>query len=201
MKTFPRALKYLLPASLHSQCEVEDVTANTALFLTGEPPQWMFFVLTGEVVLERHGMEGQQACLQRSQSGFVGEASLTSSRYHCDGRTSVDTQVAKVPIHALREALKKDAAFAERWIAMLSREVRQLRLQNERLSLPKVQDRLLHLIETEGTDGRYVLTCSVKELAKQLAVTHEALYRAIARLIDLDRIERESSSLVLKVSS
>jgi CRP/FNR family transcriptional regulator, dissimilatory nitrate respiration regulator len=201
MKTFPKALKHLLPASLHSQCEVEACPVGTALFLTGESPRWMFFVLTGEVVLERYGMEGQQACLQRCQSGFVGEASLTSSRYHCDGRTSVDTQVAKVPIQALRQALKNDAAFAERWIAMLSREVRQLRLQNERLSLPKVQDRLLHLIETEGTDGQYALTCSVKDLAKQLAVTHESLYRAIARLVEVGRIERWDGYLALKFES
>ena len=201
MKTFPQAFKQLLPASLHGQCKLEVHPAGTALFLTGEPPRWMFFVLAGEVVLERHGMEGQQACLQRCQGGFVGEASLTSSRYHCDGRTSVDTQVAKVPIPALRQALRNDAAFAERWIAMLSREVRQLRLQNERLSLPKVQDRLLHLIETEGTDGRYALSCSVKDLAKQLAVTHESLYRAIARLVEVGRIERWDGFLALKFES
>jgi len=161
----------------------------------------MFFVSAGEVVLERHGFDGQQACLQRCQSGFVGEASLTSSRYHCDGRTTLDAQITKVPIKALRQALKTDPAFAERWIAMLGREVRQLRLQNERLSLPKVQDRLLHLIETEGIDGRYALTCSVKDLAKQLAVTHEALYRAIARLVEFGRVERGDGVLILKFES
>jgi DNA-binding MarR family transcriptional regulator len=84
---------------------------------------------------------------------------------------------------------------------MLSQEVRQLRLQNERLSLPKVQDRLLHLIETEGTDGRYSLTCSVKDLAKQLAVTHEALYRAITRLVELGCIERGNGILAMKFES
>ncbi len=201
MNSLPQSLKQLLPASLHSQCEAEVCPGGTALCLTGDPPRWMFFVSAGEVVLERHGVDGQQACLQRCQSGFVGEASLTSSRYHCDGRTTLDTQVTKVPIQALREALRNDAAFAERWIAMLSREVRQLRLQNERLSLPKVQDRLLHLIETEGTDGRYALTCSVKDLARQLAVTHEALYRAIARLVELGRIERGDGLLALTFES
>lgn len=201
MNSLPQPLKELLPASLHSQCEAEVFPGGTALFLTGDPPRWMFFVSAGEVVLERHGVDGQQACLQRCQSGFVGEASLTSSRYHCDGRTTLGTQATKVPIQALRQALKKDAAFAERWIAMLSREVRQLRLQNERLSLSKVQDRLLHLIETEGTDGRYALTCSVKDLAKQLAVAHEALYRAIARLVELGRIERGDGLLALKFES
>ena len=201
MKELPKILEQLLPAGLHSQCEAEVCTAGTALFLTGEQPKWMFFVSAGEVVLERHGVDGQQACLQRCQSGFVGEASLTSSRYHCDGRTTLSTQVTKVPIQVLRQALKNDAAFAERWIDMLSREVRKLRLQNERLSLPKVQDRLLHLIETEGTDGRYALTFSVKDLAKQLAVTHEALYRAITRLVELGRIERGHGILIMKFES
>jgi CRP-like cAMP-binding protein len=105
MKSLPKILTQLLPASLHDMCQAEDFAANTALFLTGEQPRWMFFVLTGEVVLERHGIDGQQACLQRCQSGFVGEASLTSSRYHCDARTTLSTRVTKVPIQALRQAL------------------------------------------------------------------------------------------------
>lgn len=201
MKELSQTLTQLLPKSLHGLCVAEEFPIGTALFLTGDQPHWMFFVSAGEVVLERHGVDGQHACLQRCQSGFVGEASLTSSRYHCDGRTTLDAQITKVPIKALRQALKTDPAFAERWIAMLGREVRQLRLQNERLSLPKVQDRLLHLIETEGIDGRYALTCSVKDLAKQLAVTHEALYRAIARLVEFGRVERGDGVLILKFES
>lgn len=201
MKAIPQTLTQLLPTNLHGLCEAEEFAVGTALFLTSEQPHWMFFVSAGEVVLERHGIDGQQASLQRCQNGFVAEASLTSNRYHCDARTTWDTQVTKVPMKALRQALRTDAAFADRWIVMLSREVRQLRLQNERLLLPKVQDRLLHLIETEGTDGRYALTCSVKDLAKQLAVTHEALYRAIARLEALGRIGRGDGVLVLKFES
>lgn len=61
----------------------------------------MFFVSAGGAILERHGFDGKQACLQRCQSGFVGEASLTSSRYHCDGRTTWDTQATKVRLRVL----------------------------------------------------------------------------------------------------
>lgn len=196
-----RSLKLLLPPGLHDQCEAATYPPGTALFLTGDRPHWMFFVSAGEVVLERHGQNGQLACLQRCQSGFVGEASLTSSRYHCDGRTTLKSDVTRVPIKALREAIRNDAGFAERWIGMLSREVRRLRLQNERLSLPKVQDRLLHLIETEGTDGCYRLNCSIKELAKQLAVTHEALYRAISGSVSQGLVVRAGNSLALKCES
>ena len=79
---------------------------------------------------------------------------------------------------------------------MLSGQVRRLRLQNERLSLPRVQDGLLHLIETEGQDEGYRLECPLTQLARQLAVTHEALYRAIASLVATGRIERQSDRLI-----
>lgn len=195
--SLPSPLTLLLPPALMALCETVSYPADAALFLTGDKPRWMFYVCTGEVVLERHGLNGQAACLQRCPSGWVGEASLTSERYHCDGRTTETTQVARIPIQTLREALRHDSGFAERWIHMLSREVRRLRLQNERLSLPKVQDRLLHLIDTEGEAGCYPLTCSLKLLARQLAVTHEALYRALSELERARRIDRSASALCL----
>ena len=188
----------LLPAALLAKCETRHCEPGSTLFLTGERPRWMFFVTQGEVLLERHSTEGGVACLQRCHSGFVGEASLTSNRYHCDARATSATDYTRIPIQALRNALRADAAFSERWIGMLSREVRRLRLQNERLSLPKVQDRLLHLIETEGQSGQYTPGSSLKTLAQQLAVSHEALYRALADLERSGRLERSEQTLRLK---
>lgn len=158
----------------------------------------MYFVCDGEVVLERHGQNGEVANLQRCQRGFVGEASLTSAAYHCDARTTSPSTIVRIPVRALRQALKEDYGFAERWINMLSSEVRRLRLQNERLSFPKVQSRILHLIETEGSDGRYTLECTLKQLAKQLAVTHEALYRGLGELEKTGKISRNGMEIILK---
>lgn len=190
-------LERLLPQQLLAQCETLTCSQDTALFLTGVRPHWMYFVCEGEVVLERHGQNGEIANLQRSQSGFVGEASLTSAAYHCDARTTMPSEVVRIPIRELRLALQQDHEFAERWIQMLSSEVRRLRLQNERLSLPKVQSRVLHLIETEGRQGRYTLECPLKQLAKQLAVTHEALYRALAELEKTGKLQRTDKELCL----
>jgi CRP/FNR family transcriptional regulator, dissimilatory nitrate respiration regulator len=193
----PPPLDQLLSTSLHPLCEVQSHSAGALLFLSGNKPRWMYFVNEGEVVLERHGKNGEAACLQRCQRGFVGEASLTSGRFHCDARTTRPSTVTRIPVEALRQALRDDRAFSERWIAMLSGEVRRLRLANERLSLPKVKDRLLHLLETEGSQGRYTLDCTLKQLAQQLAVTHEALYRALGELERSQRIERTDSVLRL----
>ena len=80
---------------------------------------------------------------------------------------------------------------------MLSAELRALRLQNERLSLQRVQDRIIHLLQTEGKNGRYELSTSLKQVARDLGVTHEALYRGIAALEESGKLIRDDDVLRL----
>lgn len=193
--SLPSDLSALLPSRLHVSCEMHTVEAGQLVFRTGEVPRWMFFVSEGEVLLERHGLQGQVVCLQRCHRGFVGEASLTSSQYHCDGRVSVRSAMTRVPLALMREGLSDDPAFADRWIRMLSSEVRRLRLQNERLSMPKLEDRVLHLLDTEGKSGYYPLRGSIKGLSRQLGVSHEALYRCLSKLQASGRLHRSAEGL------
>ena len=194
----PAALLEVLPPTLLGHCRGLRVLRGERLFLTGAKPLAMFYVNAGEVVLERLGRPGEWVVLQRTRSGFVGEASLQSERYHCDARVLVDAEVTRLEMAPLRQALAQDAAFAARWIGMLNLELRRLRLQCERLSLNRVQDRLLHLIETEGQDGRLALGAGLKSLAAQLGVTHEALYRCVASLEKSQNLLRDGSTLVLR---
>ena len=184
MKTLvlPQALKALLPPDMHCACEGALIRRNTRVFLAGKMPEWMFYVVSGEVTLERAGQHGEPVVLQRTRQGFVSEASLKVARYHCDAVAITDTQVIKVPVRELAQELDRDPAFAGRWIGMLNAEVRRLRLHLERLSMKSIRDRLMHLIETEGQEGRYPIPSGLKTLAGELGVTHEALYRAIATL-------------------
>ena len=157
----------------------------------------MFFVVSGEVILERPGLHGESVVLQRTRHGFVGEASLQSASYHCDGKVVAPSDLVQIPIRQIHTALETDPAFAIRWIRMLSGEVRRLRMQCERLSLHKVQNRLLHLLETEGKDGKYPLGAGLKSLAGELGVTHEALYRCVADMEKKGLIQREDGALSL----
>jgi CRP-like cAMP-binding protein len=195
--TLPLPLAELLPAALHALCLTRRHARGECLFAAGARPSHMFFVADGEVVLERPSLEGATSVLQRSRRGFVGEASLQSTRYHCDARVLADALVTRVPVAALRQALAGDPAFAMRWVAMLNAELRRLRLQCERLSLNRVQDRVLHLLDTESELGRYPVPAGLKSLAGELGVTHEALYRALAALEHSGRLAREVGALVL----
>jgi len=193
----PPDLATLLPPALHPQCDAVDPVRGTRLFATGARPAHLFFMERGEAVLERPGLHGELVVLQRTRRGFIGEASLQFERYHCDARVLTDAHLIRVPVAALRAALASDPAFASRWIGMLNREVRRLRLQCERLALHRVQDRVLHLLATEGEAGRYPVPGGLKSLAAELGVTHEALYRALAALEQAGRLAREDGVLRL----
>lgn len=190
-------LAELLPSGLALQCVRSQLKKDERIFMEGERPSWMFYVVCGELALVRHGAGGETVFLQRQRSGFLAEASLVSDRYHCNALALEPTDVIKIPNRALKDSIAQDGAFAVRWITMLSAEVRRLRLQNERLSLSSVGDRLIHLVETEGALGVFGVQGSYKLLAQELGVTHEALYRCLAKLEKQGVLVREQKAIRL----
>ncbi len=158
----------------------------------------MFYVAGGEVVLQRIGLKGENVILQRARQGFVAEASLQSSRYHCDAIVTASGELVSIPIEPTKQALLADPAFALRWIGMLNQELKRLRLQCERMSIKGVRDRLLHLIETEGHGGSLPLGAGLKSMASELGVTHEALYRTVAELEKLGLLRREDGQIEIR---
>jgi CRP-like cAMP-binding protein len=193
----PPSLKILLPPQIHELCTGAFYKKNERLFITGKMPEWMFYVIAGEVTLERTGLQGEPVVLQRTRLGFVSEASLKVAKYHCDALAITDTNVIKVPAKELAAALDRDPDFASRWISMLNAEVKRLRLHCERLSMKSLKDRVLHLINTEGMNGEYKVNTGLKSLAGELGVTHEALYRTLATLEKTKVIRREEGLLAV----
>lgn len=196
----PDALRKLLPPGLAAGSEGIALRKGERLFRRRQRPRRMYFVVSGEVVLERIGARGSTVVLQRVRHGFVAEASLQSGSYHCDGLVTADGAAVALPLEALQAELARDPSFALRWIGMLNGEVRRLRAQCERLSLRGVGERLLHLVESEGVDGRLAVTSGLKSLATELAVTHEALYRAVATLEKEKVLSRDADGIVLRRS-
>ena len=194
---FSSPLEALLPHGVLVLCTQKRLKKSTLLFKTGKKPEWMFFVLSGEVTLERLNQHGDPVVLQRTRHGFVSEASLQSPKYHCDAVVVAETEIIQIPIQTLADALSTDPAFAGRWINMLNQEVKRLRLQCERLSMKSVKDKVLHLINTEGQNGKYQVNTGLKSLAGELGITHEALYRTLAALEKSKTIRREEGCLTL----
>ena len=171
-----------IPPRLRILAEHWETATGETLFRIGDRVHSMLSVISGEVRLIRRDRNGTEVVLQRSRGGFIAEASLDSKAYHCEVTAAEKGAVLRFPAQSFRAALDEDANFRDAWIAHLAREVRKLRAQCERLSLHGAADRILHYLESEGSEGAITLKQSRKAWAAELGLTHEALYRALRRL-------------------
>ena len=192
-----RAELGFLPRALLARVRCLEVESGTVLFRLGERPALLYYVLEGEIALLRHSARGQAIVLQRARRGLLAEASVESRRYHCDGVARAASRVCTLPLGALRRALAEDAAFAAAWARLLAGEIRRLRARAERLQLRGAEARIVHFVESEGVDGAVELDQPIKSWALELGITHEALYRALARMTRAGRLARAGSRLRL----
>ena len=80
--------------------------------------------------------------------------------------------------------LERDPEVAKSFAAMLARQVMTLRTRLERRNIHSARDRIRHFLTVNvGANGQTVtLPGTLKELAADLGLTHEALYRTLARM-------------------
>lgn len=171
-----------IPATLRDAANHIAAESGETLFRIGSKPRAMLYVLSGEVRLVRRSSDGAEIVLQRAGSGFIAEASLDSAAYHCDIVCAAASHLLAFPLREFRQLLDTQPAFSNAWSLLLAKEVRKLRAQCERLGLKTARERILHYLAAEGSDGIVTLAASRKAWAAELGLTHEALYRALARL-------------------
>lgn len=149
------------------------------LFHRGAPVSEMFMVSTGRIHLCRHTLHGAEMVLQRAIAGvIVAEASAYSGVYHCDAVAAADSVVLSMPKTAFLSALMADAGMATDWAARLARGVQSARFRAEIRTLPKVADRLEAWL---GEGNHLPEKGQWQDVAHELGVTREALYRELAR--------------------
>lgn len=187
----------LVPPALRHAAEDCAFDARQVLGRQGDAPRHMYCVRQGEVQLLRTGRDGELVLLQRVRRGWVAEASLLAPRYHCDLVAATATTCARVPVRVVRDMLASSPAFARDWVAMLSAEVRRLRGACERMGLRSAEQRVVHAIESEGQDGALRPATTIKDWAAELGLTHEALYRTLARMEAQGRLRNLHGTLQL----
>ena len=155
------------------------LASGQMLFAAGKSVTDIYMVRSGRVHLQRHTTHGAQMVLQNALPGAViAEASAYSTRYHCDAVAAEESVVAGLPKARFLSALADEPALAESWSALLARSVQVARFRSEIRSLPRVADRLDAWLADGNAlaeKGRW------QEVAAELGVTREALYRELSR--------------------
>jgi CRP/FNR family transcriptional regulator, dissimilatory nitrate respiration regulator len=193
-----------LPAAARTAAVERKLTAGEWLFHLGDKTSGLCEVIAGRVRLTRFDRSGRETVLYVANAGETfAEASLFSPAYYCDAIASTDAVVRVYPKSAVLAAFAKDPKAAQAFTAMLARQIMNLRTRLEQRNIRSARDRLRHFLALNvGTDGRTVkLHGPLKEVAAELGLTHEALYRTLASLERAGQIERTKGKITLRRGS
>lgn len=188
------------PAALRAHAIRRTYRPGSTLFRAGSPSRWVYYLVSGCVRLIRRGRAGEEIVLHQARAGeFFAEASIDSARYHCDGLATETTTVLKVSGADLAVLIASDPQFARQWISLLPGQLRAVRTRVERLSLKSAAERVRHYLigGALGAHGFVKLDGTLKDLARELGLTHETLYRTLANMERARQIERRSDALRL----
>ncbi|MCB5174352.1 Crp/Fnr family transcriptional regulator [Microvirga lenta] len=176
-----------------------NLASGETLFRQGDVATGMFRVESGAIRLERTTFDGRRIVLHTSHPGqFFAEASLFAESYHCDALAIEASVVRCYPKQAVLEWVERDPTGATSLLASMARQLQGLRHQLELRSVRSARDRILLLLESRSeADGSVRLPPRIQDLAFELGLSREAVYRGLADLEEARLIARTHSSIRL----
>ena len=193
------AQDWLAPA-IHAASSERKLKAGEALFRVGDKPAGVYEIVAGRVRLARVDRAGHEVVLHVAGVGdTIAEASLYSPQYHCDAIASTDAVVRLYPKATVLAAFARDAALAQAFTAMLARQVMSLRTRVEQRNIRSARERVRHYLSAnaDATGRQVTLPGTLKDLAAELGLSHEALYRTLAAMQRSGALRREKGLIVL----
>ena len=190
------------PTALRQHLSEQSLAAGAPLFHQGDTAGAVYAVASGTVRLERDTADGHTIVIHRARAGeSLAEAALYADTYHCDAIAEVPARVIVYPKDAMLALLRADATTAQTLTAALARQVQALRTQIELRNLRPANARVLAYLEllADG-DGNIEFDRPLKELAGEIGLTHEALYRALAALARAGDIVRDGRRISVRQS-
>ncbi|WP_168735279.1 Crp/Fnr family transcriptional regulator [Pseudothauera rhizosphaerae] len=176
------------------------LAAGATLFSADTPSAGVYTVVKGRVRLERITERGKEAVLFVAQPGApFAEASIFSDVYHCSAVAVTNVSVNFYPKQKLLAEFRDNPVFTLAYARMLGHQLMLARTRLERANMNNAGERIRHFLMLEtGPDG-YSLERpgALKELAAELSLTPEALYRTLTQMTKAGEIERTTSALHL----
>ncbi len=183
--------------------ERRSLARHEVLFRQGDKVTAIYFIETGRLRLERRTFDGRLLTLGATPAGqFFVEAALFADSFHCDAVATEPSRVRVYPKAKVLNVLRTDPASAMSFLEHVAREVRELRQRLELMKVRSAKDRvMLYLDLNVGPDGRAVnLRGQLQDIASDLGLTREALYRTLASLERAGAIERADDRILIRKS-
>lgn len=188
----PPAIAGITPAQRH-------LAAGDWLFHRGDQTFGMFYVSSGRLRMQRVTPDGGVVVLHTARGGeSFAEASLFAERYQCDVLAEVESDVWCYPKEALIGNLREYPEALWDFAARLARDLHGIRQRYELKQIRSAPERVMQLIRLRSDEtGLYSGAGTLKDMAAELGLTHEALYRALSLLEKRKLIDRRNGVRLL----
>jgi CRP/FNR family transcriptional regulator, dissimilatory nitrate respiration regulator len=188
---------------LEPLARVHELARNEYLFRQGEAVATVYEVLAGRMRMVRRTIDDHLVVLHTARAGeLFAESSLFADVYHCDAVAAAPSQLRAYPKPEFIAALRAAPVGWEPITARLAHQLQHLRTQMEMRNIRSARERVLQYLRLHSdARARSVrIEGEFQDLAADLGLSREALYRTLARLESDGAIGRDEKRIVLKKS-
>ena len=185
---------------------MRQLAAGGSLFNQGDRAVAIYRVESGRLRLVRRTSDDHLVVLHTARRGeFFAEASLFAETYHCDAVAAAPSRVRVYPKAEIIALLRTEPAFAEAFMTRLAHQLQELRTRMELRNIRSARERLMQYLRLRaGPDGRgrsVAVDGPLQDIAAEIGMTREALYRTLAGLEADGSIARTQTAIVLNKSA
>jgi CRP-like cAMP-binding protein len=185
----------------YEETKIRELVRDEQLFAEGQPTVAIYKVKRGSVQLRRQTIDGRTVVVYTEKAGaLLAEAALFAPRYHCSAVATAPSTVRAYPKAAVLSALRRDPKKMESILASFARQIHALRFQLEIRNTRSAEARLLQYLElrADPASKQVMFNGPLQDIATEVGLTREALYRAVASLVARGALRRGPGMLQLR---
>jgi CRP-like cAMP-binding protein len=182
---------------------VRTLARGEPLFQQGAPATAVFKIVRGRLRMIRHLACGDRITIHTGRSSeLFAEGSLFSDVYQCDAIAAEPTQIRACGKAEMLAAINGSPSTILALLEQVTRLLHHARAMRELRNIRSAEDRVLqHLHLSASKVGTVVFDRPLLEVAEDLGLTHEAYYRALAKLASAGAIKRTGRRIRLAKSA
>ena len=192
-----------LPSQLRDGAKYQNLVAGQVLFHHRDPAKYVFALEVGRIRLLRYTCEGNLVIFQiiRPFESFA-ESALFTELYNCNAIVEIPSRVICYPKTLLSEVLQNNNSnLALSLLQRFNSKSQSLKKLLELRSIRSARDRILQylLFSISPGETRIAFDRSYKDIANELGLSSETLYRSLSELQKSGIINRQGREIELLI--
>ncbi len=192
-----------LPSELRQEAKDRELVPGQVLFHYQDAARYFFALKEGRIRMVRYTCEGNLVIFQIVRAGeSFAESALFTETYQCNAVVEKPSRIICYPKNIVWQALQNKPDLALNLLPKLARSSQSLKNLLEVRSIRSASDRILQYLFFSVSPGQSNISFdrSYKDIATELGLSAEVLYRSLAELERSGVISRRGREIKLLVS-